>query len=603
MTLTHREEFANFQSFHRSIKNNPYNPEAYLSRANWFEAQGFPDLAAGDAYKALLLSDEIRDASGEYHQEALNTVESLATHLHKGTNPTFLNGVTNNDNKHDNQEYIEHENSGQFPNEIAEAFADRVAFQSYRLLASTLSQCGCLKSANDFTRRGLKAFPNARSLSKEQACIREQGHKPHEFSSTSGLERPEQAKLPHPPKTGEFAFHPPNALPEQGTVRRVIYPWNDHEPDRHSESALHELNKCLKEIAPKCEVRAVSLPLLKTKSSSTDKSLGETADGYLTIGQLGLFATEDISPNETVLCERSVLAANNRLHDPLCDACSGPLPTNPASALVSSCDDCEDTIFCSPTCASLARELYHPAVCGRSDFDMLAKDPSPHEASSALYLALLGRTFAMAETQAVHPLDLPETKYLWGDFTSLLPKTSSETRRYLPFTFQANILSPLNILERMDINIFTSPLAETWVVNTLYAKFRGTASARFNTTGIARGPEVAAVHPMWCLANHSCAPNVKWDWSAEIRFTARGGKDIVHWGSRAEQDDRRGVYPISQERGCKNKRDGGIQTGEEILNHYCDTDLPVKERREWAVGALGGDCMCERCQWEEEQAL
>ena len=602
MTLTHTEEFASFQSFHRSIKNNPYNPDLYLSRADWFEAQGFPDLAAGDAYKALLLSDEIRDASGEYHQEALNAVESLATYLQEGNNPTFLDGVTNNDNDHDNQEYIEHENSSHFTYEIAEAFADRVALKSYHLLASTLSQCGCLKSANDFTHRGLKAFPNAHSLSKEQACIREQGHRYHEFSPTSSLERPEQAKLPHLSKTGELAFHTPSGLPDQGTVRRVVYPWNDHEPDRHSENALQELNQRLKEVAPKCEVRAVSLPLLKTKSPCTNKSLNETTNEYPTVEQLGLFATEDISSNETVLCERSILAANNRLHEPLCDACSGPLPTNSSSALVS-CDDCEDTIFCSPTCASLARELYHPAICGRSDFDLLAKDPSPDEASSALYLALLGRAFAMAETQAVHPLDLPETKYLWGDFTSLLPRTSSETRRYLPFTFQANIWSPLSILERMDINIFTSPLAETWVINTLYAKFRGTASARFNTTGIARGPEVAVVHPMWCLANHSCAPNVKWDWSAKIRFTARGGKDIVHWGSEEEQDDRKGVYPISQERGYKNKRDGGIQMGEEILNHYCDIDLPVKERREWAAGALGGDCMCERCQWEEEQAL
>ena len=603
MTVTQTEELAGFQSLHRSIKNNPYNPDLYLSRADWFEAQGFPDLAAGDAYKALLLSDDIRNASGEYHEEVLNAVESLATHSQEGTNPTFLDGVTNNDNEHDNQEHLELENSSQFTYQIAEAFADRVTLESYHLLASTLSQCGCLKSANDFTHRGLKAFPNARSLSKQQACIREQGHRSHEFSPKSDLERPEQAKLPHLSKTGELAFHTPNRLPEQGTARRVVYPWNDHEPDRHSESALQELNRYLKEVAPKCEVRAVSLPLLKTKSPCTNKSLVETTDGYPTVAQLGLFATEDISSNETVLCERSILAANNRLHDPLCDACSGPLPTNSPSALVSSCDDCEDTIFCSPTCASLARELYHPAVCGRSDFDLLAKDPSPDEASSALYLALLGRAFAMAETQAVHPLDLPEIKYLWGDFTSILPRTSSETRRHLPFTFQANILSPLIILERMDINIFTSPLAETWVVNTLYAKFRGTASARFNTTGINRGPEVAAVHPMWCLANHSCAPNVKWDWSAEIRFTARGGKDIVHWGSKVEQDDRRGVYPIRRERGYKKRRDGGIQMGEEILNHYCDIDLPVKERREWAVGALGGDCMCERCQWEEEQAL
>jgi hypothetical protein len=42
----------------------------------------------------------------------------------------------------------------------------------------------------------------------------------------------------------------------------------------------------------------------------------------------------------------------------------------------------------------------------------------------------------------------------------------------------------------------------------------------------------------------------------------------------------------------------GIKKGDEVLNHYCDIDLPVKERREWARGSLGGYCMCGRCRRE-----
>jgi hypothetical protein len=45
-------------------------------------------------------------------------------------------------------------------------------------------------------------------------------------------------------------------------------------------------------------------------------------------------------------------------------------------------------------------------------------------------------------------------------------------------------------------------------------------------------------------------------------------------------------------------RPGGIKKGEEILNHYCDVDLPVQQRREWARGSLGGWCMCKRCRDE-----
>jgi hypothetical protein len=47
---------------------------------------------------------------------------------------------------------------------------------------------------------------------------------------------------------------------------------------------------------------------------------------------------------------------------------------------------------------------------------------------------------------------------------------------------------------------------------------------------------------------------------------------------------------------------GGIKSGEEILNHYCDIDLPVAQRREWARGSLGGWCMCKRCRDEAAAA-
>ena len=140
------------------------------------------------------------------------------------------------------------------------------------------------------------------------------------------------------------------------------------------------------------------------------------------------------------------------------------------------------------------------------------------------------------------------------------------------------------MLEKMDVDIFTAlDRCDAWVVNTLYAKFRGTASARLSMKD--GRPEVCAVHPMWCLANHSCAPNVKWEWGGEIRFSAREEGEIVRWGKD----------------GGRGQRKGGIAKGAEVLSHYCDVDLGVSGRREWAVGALGGICICDRCLWEEKE--
>lgn len=86
---------------------------------------------------------------------------------------------------------------------------------------------------------------------------------------------------------------------------------------------------------------------------------------------------------------------------------------------------------------------------------------------------------------------------------------------------------------------------------------------------------------MWCLANHSCDPNVAWEWNGSMRFWAR--EQLVDYQRQKP-------------------REPGLKKGEEVFSHYCDIRLPVQERREWAVGALGGFCMCPRCVWEDAQS-
>ncbi|KAL8672358.1 MAG: hypothetical protein Q9168_003178 [Polycauliona sp. 1 TL-2023] len=551
---------------------NPYSCITYIFRAQCHGKLGYPDLAAADAYRALLLADEISDDSFEYHEETLETYNQdvvnkepsdgfwLKTSRDTDGNP----GTSNKSNVSEAETSSSDENDP-----IIDEIVQKLQLKCFASLSDYLCQCGCLRDAYDFAQKGLLLDPgNSVFLNLRRKAI--QTHN--------------QALPVKDPDRTKWNYDPREELPIQGHARRELYPWNRHEPDRFSEESLDFLNREIKKVAPKCEVRAVSLPVLETSDTRPNSPPA-------TIKQLGVFAKEDIAPHETILQERSLLTANNRLHDPLCDACSAPLP--PISDLESSsplpaCPDCDDIIFCSSTCYDLATSLYHPAVCGKPDLEAIAKDPSPLAATNALYLLLLGRTFALAETQCIHPLDLTETKYLWGDYTPPPPPPhpssidkKQEYARHLPFTFSANILAPLHLLLKMDIDIFASlSTTDPWIISTLLAKFRGVASARMNPrTGI---PEVCAVHPMWCLANHSCAPNVKWEWSGDIKFEARGGEDVVQWGDVT-------------------KKEGGIKKGEEVLNHYCDVGLGVEERREWAAGALGGMCICERCVWEDSE--
>ena len=547
------------QDLTEKLYQNPYSAHLYLDRASCHEDLGFSDLAAGDAYKALLLLDDARDESGEYHEQALECIEA--------GNPKIscLNGYASRDLDRCDDVPLE-EVSGPSTEDVINMYT----LESHRILSRSLLRCGCLKSAYEFCIRGLRANPGDSLL---------------DHLKTEVVERYRQTQLQHDEIWDESTFDPKNDLPDQGSVRRELYPWNHYEPDRFSFASISFLNAEMAAVAPKCSVLSVTLPLLTEDGT---KNLSEPI-----VRQLGIFAKEDIAPGEVVLHESSLLTANNRLHDPLCDACSSELPQTSSTQSTYACDECDDTVFCSSDCHDAALSTYHPSICGK-DLDFIGRETKPKDAANALYLLLLGRTMALSETQDIHPLELKETKCIWGDFihpdSAYIHSSSASSfsiARHLPFSFNYNILSPLHILEKMDIDIFAEVAKyDIWIFNTLYAKFRGTASARLSTRD--GRPEVCAVHPMWCLANHSCAPNVRWEWGGEIQFLSRELDQVVKWGP-----DKNVSNP--------DRWRGGIRKGEEILNHYCDVELVVKDRREWAVGALGGMCVCERCTWEDKE--
>ena len=567
-----------WSDLYEEIGKSPYDPNLYLRRAVCHETLGYSDLAASDAYKALLLTDEISDEEGEYHGQVL---EALYASRGARDGP-MTNGHGTNGNIHSVSEGSDEEDSGNLHESEGDSsdgerdlkgnkrcedrpwydeVIKRHAHKSYEILARTLAECGDFKNSFNFATRGLRIFPGSEILQE----LKDQ------------VVRTYRQRRSIKDRAWNDAEFFPQDLPENGAARREIYPWNDHEPDRFSNESLFIINNECKMYGPNAEIRVVELPIL-----DTDKPTSNTS----TIKQLGLFTTAPIPPHGTVLLEPSVLTSSTRLHDPFCDACSSRLPRFSPENPLPACSDCEDTVFCSEACLDRANSLYHPAVCGTIDFDVVAKDPSPFAATNALYTLLIARTMAMSETQNVHPLELPQIKYLWGDF---IPSATGSART-LPFSFENNIQAPLHLLSSLSLDLFapsTLTRYDTWVINTLLAKFRGVANAKMNErTGI---PEVAGVHWLWSMANHSCAPNVRWEWEkGGMGFVARGGEEVVRWGEQKEDGDAVGWWK------------GGIEAGDEVMNHYCDVELPVKARREWAVGALGGVCVCDRCKWEEK---
>ena len=522
------------------LQHSPYDLRLYLQRARCHDLLGYPDLAAGDAYKALLLTDEVE--SGEYSEAVCDALAS----------PSPSDG---------DQVLAALEHSEDRLLGPLQERGQNLALNAYIFLIRALTACGDMTNALKIAERACRILPSEGAHQVTKDCFALKDIK----GSTSAMARKQQ--------NGHV----------RASARREVYPWNKHEPDRFSRETLCHLNVQLKECAPKCAVEVVELPLLTSIDEAIDQNRPVSK-------QLGIFAQESIAPFERVLLEPSILSANTRFQEPLCDACSTPLPDLSSNDIEGSgCPSCSDVYFCSETCHERAQNLYHPAVCGIEDYDIVAKDPSPESAADKLYLLLVARTIAMAQTQDKHPLDIYHTKYLWGDFTS----DPSVLTRSLPFDFETNIAQPIHILEHMGLDPYAPQNIERydiWVLNTLFAKFRGVASARLNSRTLC--PDVAAVHPLWSLANHSCAPNVRWDWAVEegdqrsqekgaMGFLARGDEEVVQWSN--EQ--------------CL----GGISKGEEILNHYCDVAMDFKQRREWAIGVLGGLCVCERCIWESNK--
>lgn len=471
--LEHRQQLTD------ALAASPYDLILYLERAVVYANLAYPDLAAGDAYRALLLADKMRDESFEYHEQARDALRGYITDpcpdvLKHGALVQDLNGLAGG---------LGAEAPGG-----CNLLADLASVRCFQILSLSLLLCGCLKSALSFCESGLNMVPHNRELLETRGYIEQVARRRLRKQWDEPIEI--------------------NSLPDRGVVRREVYPWNTYEPDRFSEESLLFLNQQLAEIAPKCEVRVSNLPVLLDGESSTD-----SYEIIPTWNQLGLFAKEDIAPGETVLEEYSLLTSKNRHKESTCDAYGTDIPPLSTSSKAVSCPDCYDTIFYDDEYFSKSQAQYHPAVCDK-DVDSIAKDPDAHDPDESLYLLLLARLLAISTHQDTHPVNIQEIKYIWGDFvpsflndidvsvTAELPPEWT-----LPFSFKYNVEIPLHILEKMDVDIYaTLTRHDLWVFNTAYAKFRSTAPARKNPRD--DRPDVAAVHPFWCLANHGYDPNV-----------------------------------------------------------------------------------------------
>lgn len=79
------------------VEEQPYCLLVYLELAFLYLRLGYPDLAAGSAYKALLLTDAVRDDSDEYHEQAYEVFAQIISRIPAETRLVAMERALEND--------------------------------------------------------------------------------------------------------------------------------------------------------------------------------------------------------------------------------------------------------------------------------------------------------------------------------------------------------------------------------------------------------------------------------------------------------------------------------------------------------------------------
>jgi hypothetical protein len=228
----------------------PYSIVHRLKLAKAYQVLGYPDLAAGDAYKALILVDEVRE-EGEYHEAAVEAavadlkVDFECVHGCSCKSPSDAartNGTITVEAKVVQRATQCWSKTAYVLNRPLWVGLTQCR---YDVFIPCLLECGCLRTAFDYSARSLKAFPESDSFKGYRQSIL--GRLRSHFESQG--ESLDEAMV--------------QDYPDKGTVRRELYPWNEYEPDRFSPEVLQVLNDQCESVAPKLVVKVTELPLLK----------------------------------------------------------------------------------------------------------------------------------------------------------------------------------------------------------------------------------------------------------------------------------------------------------------------------------------------------
>lgn len=452
-----------------AIQLSPHNPVYWLSRAYCHYRLSFFDLALGDAYRAQLICEAMRDMEIHSYTRGLEEHARHAIEQHIYSIPSegemspeakLLRGIG------------------------IIAFTPTLELTIVNIITLSLLALQCWDDYDAMERYSVAKFDIAR--------------RQHAFL------QPDQWTVDQEPLVGirrsreqdDILFHEKKAGACPGGRK---YPYDADDKDRYNKKFVDFINKNLPHGFPekKCEVGIRSIPGRPDRLT------------------LGMFATQPIKKNELIFVSdpsmRGHLSINRLKSDepvadagkPRCDNCGRRISQKVVKRY---CDQGLDMFlrkhpegclcimeeipiyFCpqeesiEPTCAQFARECYHHKACGESwqwlhdamRPQVLDTDDKPHFHHSnedhCTFLSLILReildTTLLRRAQTGNPTLMPHEL----DEMVMLESHSDWDSQYFPFTLAANIQVPFDILMNMGVDIFSDLAFDTWTIQTVLKK-------------------------------------------------------------------------------------------------------------------------------------
>ncbi|KAL9089199.1 MAG: hypothetical protein Q9159_002670 [Coniocarpon cinnabarinum] len=440
----------------RAIALIPYEPGLWILRSQLLLALGYPELAAGDAYKARLLIEAAKKPA---------SVLGSNVHLQYGMclwlrwHERFDSGLAGLGSQSVDITNI--------ANEVAERL-NGYEQQAWSILIIALQHLDCLQENQKLAREAEQKFGE---LPADDDGPWSQNY---QIYLRQLLEAKQEACKAH-----QELVDDPYTLKKvmlNGAVAIRRYPW--------IRSDLHETKR--------------NVNSLNTLVAQRSRGRCRVHQSNILCADLGVFAARHISKDEQIFVDLSYTVATSE--DGRCLLCLKQLPSELLAER-----------FCCDKHAKLANDKLLDANRQRhTDFSELeslglVKNTTRNLKSDLL---LLKRFLEISVRQAVldpqtHPLLVPEIANITANYQGTV---------ILPWNFMQHIVLPFRILQDFGIDIFADLRFDTWVIHTiLYRINNNQVGASLDPFPGQESPAMQGVFPCYSLFNHSCEANIVYE--------------------------------------------------------------------------------------------